>query len=352
MSRDASRSTFLVGESASMAQLRAQVREVAPTRDTVLILGETGSGKELVARELHACSSEGRRQRPLTTVNCASLGEGTADSELFGSVVGAYTGATKRMGLFGEAEGGTLFLDELGELPLATQAKLLRAMLGSVRPVGGVEREVDVRIIAATNQDLGAMAQRGRFRPDVVHRFDVRLEVPPLRSRLDDVPALVAYFIAVEREREGRNPRAREASSDALARLRAHAWPGNVRELEAAVKRAMTRSRAAQPDALGPEWFDLPSTTPLEGSSAPAVASLRAVAERIIADIERGARPPATIQALRSAHPELDLATHLAEAFLARAWPDPDEAARRVFGVADVDSVRAVTRRRGRTSRV
>jgi len=339
------RAAFLVGESRAMSQLLAHIREVAPTPDSVLILGETGSGKEVVAKELHACSAPTRRKRPLTPVNCASLGEGTADSELFGSLPGAFTGATKRGGVFGEAERGTVFLDEVGELPLPTQAKLLRALHGYVRPVGGIEGAVDVRVIAATNQDLEDMAQRGAFRIDLFNRFDVRIAVPPLRDRLDDIPALVAHFIAVQRAQEGRNARARRATDDAVAKLGAHPWPGNVRELEAVVKRAMTRSREAGPEELGPEWFDVPAPRAGDGVRDAAVKALRAVAARFVTEIEAGRRPRSTIQALARSDPELDISTHLAETFLGRSWPDADEAARRIFGVS-IDGVRATLRRR------
>jgi len=203
----------------------------------VLILGENGSGKEIVARAIHAAS--GRRQRPLVTVNCAALPETLFESELFGHARGAFTGAVEaRRGRFQSADGGTLFLDEIGEVPPALQPKLLRALeTGEVERVGGRGPEkIDVRLLAATNRDLEAEVRAGRFRQDLYYRLlVVPVRVPPLRDRLEDVPALAVHFIETACRRNHVRPR--RLSADAIDRLQRHDWPGNVRELRNAMER-------------------------------------------------------------------------------------------------------------------
>jgi two-component system response regulator HydG len=228
----------LVGSSAPMRALQDLIAKVAPSPAPVLISGESGSGKELVARALHDASV--RRAQPFVAVNCTALPESLLESELFGHTRGAFSGATApRRGLFVEADGGTLFLDEIGDMPAALQAKLLRVLQdGEVRAVGAdTLRRVDVRIVAATNQELEQRIASGLFRSDLFFRLNVvSLRVPPLRERREDVPELVERFLVRARRR---NPAAkgRRLAPEAVKRLAAHSWPGNVRELENLVER-------------------------------------------------------------------------------------------------------------------
>jgi two-component system, NtrC family, response regulator HydG len=237
----------LVGESPSMRALFDLVERVADAEVPVLLSGETGTGKGLVARALHAHSR--RSAGPFVTVNCAALPENLLESELFGHVKGAFTGAiSQRAGLFEEAQGGTLFLDEIGEVDVSLQAKLLDVLeSGQVRAVGSNKlRPVDVRVVAASNRNLREMVANHRFREDLLFRLDVvRLELPALRDRLEDVPMLVAHFLKAAKARHPRSPVER-FSSDAYARLARHAWPGNVRELENLVERAVLLAREAE----------------------------------------------------------------------------------------------------------
>jgi transcriptional regulator of acetoin/glycerol metabolism len=224
---------LLVGQSRAMAELRAHIATLAATELTVLIHGETGTGKELVARALHV---ESRRRGELVALNCGSIARELIESELFGHERGAFTGALgRRVGLFQAAHGGTLFLDEIGELPLELQPRLLRALeSGVVRPVGANrEIEVSVRVVAATHVDLQAAVRAGRFREDLYYRLaGAILTTPPLRARPEDIAPLARKILD---ERDG--PRC-ALSDDALARLCAHAWPGNVRELRNVLMRA------------------------------------------------------------------------------------------------------------------
>ncbi|WAM26195.1 sigma-54-dependent transcriptional regulator [Myxococcus sp. NMCA1] len=229
----------LVSESRSMQPVRRLIERVAPSGANVLVTGEHGTGKEVVARLIHGGST--RSERAFVAVNSGGLSEGVFESELFGHVKGAFTDAkTDRIGCFELADGGTLFLDEIGNMPLSQQAKLLRVLqTGELHPVGSSKtRRVDVRVVSATNVDLSRAVAEGRFREDLLYRLNtVEVQLPPLRERREDIPLLAAHFLAEQGRRYGR-PNVR-LSSEALEALLAYAWPGNVRELEHAVERAM-----------------------------------------------------------------------------------------------------------------
>lgn len=254
----------ILGRSPAVEELRAIIATVAPTEATVLINGESGTGKELVARALHMASE--RASRPLVTVNCAALAENLLESELFGHERGAFTGADKRReGRFVQADGGTLFLDEIGEMPLALQAKLLRALQqGEVQRVGSDKPlTVDVRVIAATNRNLQEEVAAKRFREDLYFRLNViNIEVPPLRRRPEDIPLLAAHFLQRYAERNRKSIKG--FSPQALDILLRHDWPGNVRELENAVERAAILCNG---DLITPR--ELPQTVSQSGGAAP-----------------------------------------------------------------------------------
>lgn len=250
------RSRELLGKSPAMQQLKKDIDTVAASDLTVLILGETGVGKELVAERLHARSS--RQARPLVQLNCAALPETLADSELFGHKRGAFTGAvTDRVGRFELADGGTLLLDEVGELPLGLQAKLLRVLQSGELQRPGSDRmlRVDVRVLAATNRDLRQEVAQGRFRPDLYHRLSVYpLQVPPLRERGRDLLTLAGSFLEEHQHRlRTRNLRLVPAATEALL---AYDWPGNVRELEHLISRAALRAVAEQGAGSG-RWIEI-----------------------------------------------------------------------------------------------
>jgi two-component system nitrogen regulation response regulator NtrX len=229
----------MVGESYVMAQLREQVAMAAPTNGRVLIFGENGTGKELVARSIHSLSR--RRGGPFVEVNCAAIPEELIESELFGHVRGAFTGAVAdRRGKFEVADGGTLFLDEIGDMSLKTQAKVLRALQEQVvEPVGGTSGvKVDVRILAATNKDLTGEIRAGRFREDLYFRLNViPIFVPPLRDRDGDIQLLADHFMAELAREYGRRPKRLDPGAD--TGLRSYRWPGNVRELRNVIERLM-----------------------------------------------------------------------------------------------------------------
>jgi DNA-binding NtrC family response regulator len=238
---DASKtSPEIVGESAAVRRVHDLIRRVAPTEASVLVIGESGTGKELIARALHDNSA--RSAGPFVAVNCAAVPEALLESELFGHARGAFTDARhSRQGLFQEASGGTIFLDEIGEMPIALQPKLLRALQErTIRPVGAnSEIPIDVRIVAATNRDLESAVEEGRFRQDLFYRLNViSLEVPPLRARGNDVLILAQTFIrrfAVLTEK-----RVEGMLSATAEKLLAYDWPGNVRELQNCIERAVT----------------------------------------------------------------------------------------------------------------
>jgi DNA-binding NtrC family response regulator len=229
--------TALVGTSPAVASVRRLMEQYGASDAPVLITGETGTGKELVARGLHRASR--RAQAPFVAVNCAAIATPLFESEIFGSLRGAYTGSVAaREGLVGTARGGTLFLDEVGELPVEAQAKLLRLLeAGTYRPVGASEERIaDARVIAATNQNVDRPAAESPLRGDLYYRLAVlRIHIAPLRERRGDIPALVTHFIA----QRTKNAPPRCPTSEALASLMAHDWPGNVRELEHAVARTL-----------------------------------------------------------------------------------------------------------------
>ena len=229
----------MVGDSIAMVKLREQVAMAAPTNGRVLIFGENGTGKELVARNIHQMSR--RRAGPFVEVNCAAIPEDLIESELFGHVRGAFTGAVAdRRGKFELAHGGTIFLDEIADMSLKTQAKVLRVLQEQImEPVGGSNRiKVDARVLAATNKDLTGEIRAGRFREDLYFRLNVvPIFVPPLRDRQEDIPLFADHFMAVLAREYGRRPKTFE--SDALVALRQYPWPGNVRELRNVIERLM-----------------------------------------------------------------------------------------------------------------
>jgi DNA-binding NtrC family response regulator len=243
----------LVGWSAGLSAFASRLERVASSDTTVLVTGETGTGKELVARAIHDLSS--RRGKPFVAVNCGALAESLLESELFGHEPGAFTGAKGlRKGRFELADGGTLFLDEIGDIPQKTQVLLLRVLQErTVERVGSAATtNVDVRVVAATHRDLGGLVREGRFREDLYFRLNVvPLVVPPLRERQNDIPALVDHFIK-KHLRTSPARRAPRLGADTLAFLRGYAWPGNVRELENLVQRALV---LCEGDELSPDDF-------------------------------------------------------------------------------------------------
>jgi anaerobic nitric oxide reductase transcription regulator len=236
----------ILGTSEAVGRVRHEIELLARSELSALITGETGVGKELVAHAIHAKSP--RSEKPMVHVNCAALPESLAESELFGHVRGAFTGAVEhRAGKFEVADGGTLFLDEIGELPLSIQPKLLRALQsGEVQRIGSDRLlRVDVRVIAATNRDLWEEVRAGRFRADLLYRLGVfPLHVPPLREHRDDIPVLSGHFLDLARERLGVGPL--RLSVAARKKLREYDWPGNVRELEHTLMRGALRASQGQ----------------------------------------------------------------------------------------------------------
>jgi formate hydrogenlyase transcriptional activator len=276
----------IIGSSPALQAALRKVALVAATDTTVLIHGETGTGKELIARALHEQSP--RRDRPMVKLNCSAISAGLVESELFGHVKGAFTGASeRRIGRFELADGGTLFLDEVSELPLETQAKLLRVLQErEFEPVGSSKTvKVDVRVVAATNRDLAADAGEGRFRSDLYYRLNVfPLDLPPLRERPDDIETLAVHFMQRMSRKLGK-PLTRIAP-ETLSRLRTHTWPGNIRDLQNTIERAavLTTDGTLVVDwELGPARrptatvAPVPSVAATNGTTAPAAPAATSV---------------------------------------------------------------------------
>ncbi len=293
----------IIGVSTAMEHLKNTIRTVASTQSTVLIYGESGTGKELVARAVHSCSP--RASDPFVSINCGAFPETLLESELFGYVKGAFTGANQnKRGLFEVADRGTIFLDEIGEMDLSMQVKLLRVLQERcVRPVGGTDEvAIDVRVIAATNRDLERQVAENSFREDLYYRLNViPILVPPLRERREDVPLLVNHFVKKYAKSAGRN--ISQVSSDSLAQLSSYEWPGNVRQLENTIERAvaletgevlniqlpMERARAkAAAAGVGVDAVSVPS-----GAVLPDGMDM----EKYVADIERSLLKSALKQA-------------------------------------------------------
>jgi formate hydrogenlyase transcriptional activator len=257
----------LVGQSAPLRHIVSQIDVVAPTEASVLILGETGTGKELVAHEIHQRSA--RKDGPLVRVNCASIPRELFESEFFGHVRGSFTGAMKdRAGRFETAEGGTIFLDEVGEIPMDIQNKLLRVLQEKQYERVGDDRtrRANVRVVAATNRNLKKEAAAGKFREDLFYRLNVfPIQVPPLRERMDDIPSLAKHFVELSaKDLKCAKPRLTRA---AVAKLQSYDWPGNVRELRNVIERAVILARGGGLD------FDLPVTGPSSPAARPSAQS-------------------------------------------------------------------------------
>jgi two-component system response regulator PilR (NtrC family) len=276
----------IIGNSPAIEKLKATIRTVAPTSSTVLIYGESGTGKELVARAIHACSP--RSNEPFVSINCGAFPETLLESELFGYVKGAFTGASQnKRGLFDVSTGGTIFLDEISEMSLSMQVKLLRVLQErTIRPVGGTqESAIDVRVIAATNKDLREMVDGSTFREDLYYRVSViPIQVPPLRERREDVELLANHFL--KKYAAASQKGIVRIRPDSVASLRSHHWPGNVRQLENAIERAvaleMGEELAVELDADRPRVHAAVSTN---GHHAVPADGLDF--ERYVADIER-----------------------------------------------------------------
>ena len=257
----------IVGSSPALRTVLDEVRIVAPTGSTVLIGGETGTGKELIARAIHTHSE--RRNRPFVKVNCAAIPAELLESELFGHEKGSFTGAVaQRIGRFEAADGGTLFLDEIGEMPLQLQTKLLRVLQEQeFERVGGIRTiQVDVRIVAASNRDLKGMVDENKFRADLYYRLAVfPMNVPPLRERREDIPLLTCYFVRKHAHRMGRN--IESIPTHAMEELTNYDWPGNIRELQNVIERSVVLSSGPELHVALPE---------LEGKSTPVAPHVRA----------------------------------------------------------------------------
>lgn len=294
----------IVGRSPTLAAVLEHVRAVGPTDASVLVTGETGTGKELVARAIHSVSR--RKDKPLIKVNCAALPAGLVESELFGHEKGAFTGAiSRRMGRFELADGGTIFLDEIGELPLEMQAKLLRVLQeGEIDRIGGKgPTEVDVRIIAATNRDLAQAVRDKSFREDLFYRLNVfPIRLPALRERQEDIPLLASYFATRFASRLGKPIEG--ISAETLQRLASYAWPGNIRELENIMERAVILSNGMWLDVSQDMLPTAAAAIAIEPASNPTASLDEVQRDHIIAALDQtewvieGARGAAQILGL------------------------------------------------------
>ena len=278
----------LIGKSPPMQRVFEVIRKIAPARTSVLLIGESGTGKELAARAVHELS--GRDADAFIAVNCGAIPETLIESEFFGHVKGAFTGANaERAGLFEAAHGGTIFLDEIGELPVPMQVKLLRVLQErKVKKVGGTqEKEVDVRVVAATNRDLEAEVEKGTFRQDLFYRLNViQLRLPPLRERREDVPILVDHFVRKFAAEHGR--KISGVDPDAMSALVNHSFPGNVRELENLIERAVTLAPGDRiPLDTLPPLNSLSTAQPHLGPE-PALPEAGMDLEKALEDFERG----------------------------------------------------------------
>jgi formate hydrogenlyase transcriptional activator len=282
----------IIGSSPALESVLTQVARVARSDTTVLVTGETGTGKELIATAIHEASP--RRDRPLVKLNCAAISAGLVESELFGHVKGAFTGATDRhTGRFELADGGTLFLDEVSELPLDTQVKLLRVLQErEFEPVGSTKTQrADVRVIAATNRQLEDVVANGTFRSDLYYRLNVfPIEVPPLRERRSDITELARHFIERLARKVGSS--VRELGADARQRLEAHAWPGNVRELQNTIERALISSPGTE---LVIDW-------PLAGRRSVVDGAAPATANASVEVVASGSAEPTTLVEVERQH--------------------------------------------------
>jgi two-component system response regulator AtoC len=265
---------YIPGHSAAIVKLHEQMRALGAGAAPVLLLGETGVGKELVAQVLHASSPRGGG--PFLAVNCAAIPSELMEAEMFGIAKGVATGVGERPGLFQLAKGGTLFLDEIGEMPLPLQAKLLRALQGrEIQPVGGAPVRIDVRVVAATNSDLARKMEQGQFRRDLYYRVaGFVLRVPPLRERREDVPGLVQAFLGIFAREVGKPAPA--ITPAALRALTAHSWPGNVRELEHEVRRLVYLCPDGQPIDPGMLYEGILDSPGTEASAPPSSLTLEA----------------------------------------------------------------------------
>jgi DNA-binding NtrC family response regulator len=289
----------IIGRAPAFREALAMVEQVAPVRSTVLLTGESGTGKEVFTHAIHRLSP--RAEGPLIKVHCAALAEGLLEAELFGHEKGAYTGAvSSRKGRFEMADGGTVFLDEIGEIPLATQVKLLRVLQGGeFERVGGSETiQVDVRVIAATNADLTRAVAEGRFREDLFYRLNViSIEIPPLRERREDIPLLTQHFIEKYSRLAGK--KLKGITPEALDRLQSSEWPGNVRELENTIERGVVL-------ATGDLITEAEIARPDDGKeAAPAAIPFRV--GQALADLERAA----ILQTLKAVDGDKDAAAKI-----------------------------------------
>jgi formate hydrogenlyase transcriptional activator len=282
----------IIGGSSALRKVTQQIQLVAPTSATVLVTGESGTGKELVARAIH--DSSPRKVRALIKVNCSAVPESLFESEFFGHVKGAFTGAIKdKLGRFELADGGTLFLDEIAEMPLAMQAKLLRVLQEQeLERVGDTRsRKISVRVVAATNRDLKKEVDAGRFRQDLFYRLSVfPIELPPLRDHRDDIPPLVAHFVQQIARRLNRP--ASQVTEATLSQLTSHDWPGNVRELQNAIERAVILAQG------GPLRFDWLKATNVE----PIVSAMAEIAPAVLtyAELKQRERENLTVALART----------------------------------------------------